>query len=69
MKLNSRYREFSPEYCNSFGRPLKLKKSMYVMASAGRVFSGDLTNWLIDEAGFKQLLCQMSIYYKYAIYR
>ena len=30
------------------------------------LFSDELTNWLIDEAGFNQYKCQMSINSKYA---
>ena len=39
---------------------------MYGMPSYGNQFFGGLTNWLIDEACFKQPQYQMSIYYKYA---
>ena len=47
MKLGSRYREYFPDYANYFGRPLRLKKSMYEMANSGNLFSDELTNWLI----------------------
>ena len=39
-------------------------KSMYGMTNYGELFSGDLTELLL-EAGFIQYQCQMSIYYKY----
>ena len=39
---------------------------MYRMANYGKVFSDELNNWLIDEAGLKQSKLQMSVYYKYA---
>ena len=39
---------------------------MYVMTNDGKLFSGELTNWLIDEVGFKQSQFQMYLYYKYA---
>ena len=66
VELDSRYGEFFPEYANSFGRPLILKKSMYGINNSGNLFANEFTNWLIDNAGFKQLQCKMSIYYKYA---
>ena len=39
---------------------------MYVMTNSGRVFSDKLTNWLIDEAGFKQSQCKIYIHHKCA---
>ena len=36
------------------------------MINYGNLFSDELTNWMIDEVGFRQSQCQMSIYYKYA---
>ena len=33
-----------------------------------KIYADDLTNWLIDEAVFKQSLLKMSIYFKYAPY-
>ena len=68
VKLDSRYGEHFPEYCNYFGRPLRLNKSMYGMTNTRNLFYDELTNWLIDESGFKQSQFQMSIYYKYAPY-
>ena len=41
---------------------------MYVMNNYGNLFSDELTNCLIDESGFNQFKCEMSIYYKYAPY-
>ena len=37
------------------------------MANSGKLFYGELTDWLL-EAGFIQYQFQMSIYYKYASY-
>ena len=37
---------------------------MYGMTNTGKLFSDELTEWLL-EAGFIQSQCQMSIYYKY----
>ena len=41
---------------------------MYGMTNSGKLFSGELTNWLMNVAGFKHSQCQMYIYYKYAPY-
>ena len=41
---------------------------MYVMTNSVRIFSGELTDWIIVEARFNQSKCQMYIYYKYAAY-
>ena len=38
---------------------------MYGMTNSGKLFSDELTEWLL-EAGFIQYQCQMSVYYKYA---
>ena len=38
---------------------------MYGITNSGKLFSDDLTEWLL-EAGFIQSQCNMSIYYKYA---
>ena len=38
---------------------------MYGMSNSGKMFSDEVTEWLIKE-GFVQSQCQMSIYYKYA---
>ena len=35
------------------------------MTNSGNIFSGELTNCLINEAGFNQSKCQISEYYKY----
>ena len=40
---------------------------MYGMNNSGKLFAGDLKEWLL-EAGFIQSQFQMSIYYKYAPY-
>ena len=54
MKLENRYGELFPEYYNYFGRPLRLKKSKYAMTNSGNLFSDELTNFPIDEAGFNK---------------
>ena len=38
---------------------------MYAINNFVKIFDDELTNWLIDESGFKQSQCIMSIYYKY----
>ena len=38
---------------------------MYGMINSGKLFTDELTEWLI-EAGFMQYQCQMFIYYNYA---
>ena len=65
VKLEIRYMHYFPEYINYFGRALRLINSMYGMTNSGKLFSDELIEWLL-EAGFIQLQCQMSIYYKYA---
>ena len=65
MKLNSRYTDYFTEYSNYFGRVLRLLKSMYGMTNSRKLFSDELTQWLIEK-GFIQSQFQMSIYYKYA---
>ena len=42
---------------------------MYVMNNYLNSFSGEFTNWIIDEAGFERSQCQISIYYNFAPYR
>ena len=44
VKLDSRYGDYFPEYYNYFGRPLRLKKSMYGMNDSGKLFADDITN-------------------------
>ena len=39
---------------------------MYGMTNSGKLFSDELTKWLLD-SGFIQYQCQMYIYYKYAL--
>ena len=65
LKLDSRYTDYLPEYSNYFGGDLILLKSMYGMNTSGKLFSDELTEWLL-ESGFIQYQCQMSIYYNYA---
>ena len=66
LDLDSRYGEYFHEYGKYFGIPLRLKNFMYGIINSGKLFSDDLTNGLIDEAGLKQSQFQMYIYYKYA---
>ena len=65
-KLDIRYADYFPEYSSDFGKYLTLLKSIYGMTNSGKLFSDDLTEWLL-EAGFIQYQCQMFIYYKYAL--
>ena len=65
VKLDMRYVDYFPEYAQYFGRALKLLNSMYGMTNSGKLFSDELTEWLIEEV-FMPSQCQMSIYYKYA---
>ena len=60
-----RYATYFTEYSQYFGRAFKLLKSMYGMNNSGKLFSDELTEWLIKEV-FVQSQLQMSIYYKYA---
>ena len=39
---------------------------MYGMPNSGKLFSDELTYWLIYEAGFNQSKYKISVYYKYA---
>ena len=39
---------------------------MYGINNYGKLFVDELTNWMIDESGFKQSKFQIYIYYKYA---
>ena len=65
VKLDMRYVDYFPEYAQYFGRALRFLNSIYGMTNSGKLFSGEFTEWLIEE-GFIQSQCQMSIYYKYA---
>ena len=65
VKLYSRYADYSPEHSKYFGIALRLLKSIYGMNNFGKLFSGGLTEWLLETV-FIQPQCQMSIYYKYA---
>ena len=65
-KLDSKYGGYFPDYAYYFGRPLRLKKSMYGMNNYGYLFADELTNWLINETGFNHSKYQMYVYYKYA---
>ena len=49
VKLDMRYAAYFPEYTQYFGRPLKLLKSMYGMTNSGKLFSDELTEWVIKE--------------------
>ena len=48
-----RYAAYFPEYAQYFGRALNVLKSMYGMTNSGKLFSDELTEWLIEE-GFIQ---------------
>ena len=61
-ELDSRYGENFPEHANYFGRPLRLKKSMYGMTNDGNLFYDELINRIIDKEGFNQSKCQMYVY-------
>ena len=65
MNLDSIYADYFPEYSNRFGRALILLTSMYGMNNYGKLFSDELTQWLL-ETGSIQYQCHMYIYYKYA---
>ena len=39
---------------------------MYGMNNTGKLFSDELTNWMIYETGFNQSKCEMSLYYNYS---
>ena len=52
LKLDSRYVEYFPWHDKYFERTMRLKKSMYGMTNPRNIFSDELKNWLIDEAGF-----------------
>ena len=62
VKLDRRYGEYFPEYGNYFGRPLILNKYMYGMNNYGNIFADELTNWMMEESGYKQSQCQIFIY-------
>ena len=49
VKLDMRYADYFPEYEQYFGRALKLLKSMYGMTNSGKLFTDELTEWLIEE--------------------
>ena len=53
MKLDCRYADYYPEYSSYFGRALILLKYVYGMTNSVKVFSDELTEWLI-EADFIQ---------------
>ena len=38
---------------------------MHGLTNSENIFADELTNWLINEPGFKYFQCQMSICYKY----
>ena len=48
MKLDSRYADYFPEYLNYLGRSLRLLNSMYGMTNSGKLFSDELTEWLLE---------------------
>ena len=59
VKVDMRYAAYFPEYSQYFGRALKLLKSMYGMTNSGKLFSDQLTEWLIKESFIKSQ-CHMS---------
>ena len=63
--MDIRYVDYFPEYSNYFGKALILLKYMYGITNSGKLFSDELTQWLLD-SGFIQYQFQVSIYYKYA---
>ena len=65
VKLDSRYADYFPEYSIYFVIDLILLKSIYGMTNSGKLFSGELTEWLL-ESGFIQYKFQISIYFNYA---
>ena len=67
VKLGISYTYYFQEYEKYFVRALLLLNSMYGMTNSGKLFSNELTEWLL-EAGYIQSQFQMSIYYKYAPY-
>ena len=60
VKLDSSFPDCFPEHTKYFGRSFILLKSMYDMTNSGKIFSDDLTEWLL-EAGFILSQFQMSI--------
>ena len=54
VKLDSRYADYFPEYSSYFGKALRFLKYIYGMNNSGKLLAGDLAEWLINEAGFKQ---------------
>ena len=65
VNLDSIYADYNPSYSSYFGRDLILLKSVYVMNNSGKLFSDELTEWLV-EAGFIQYQWHMYIFFKYA---
>ena len=51
VKLDSIYTDYLSVYSKYFGRDLILLKSMYGMNNSGKLFSDELTEWLL-ETGF-----------------
>ena len=41
---------------------------MYGMTNYEKLFSDELINWMIYEAGLDHSKCQISVYYKYKLY-
>ena len=59
VKLDIRYKDYFPEYAKYFGRALRLLNSMYGMTNSRKLFSNELTEWLL-EAGFIQSQCPLT---------
>ena len=47
VKLDSRYADYLPEYSSYFGRSLRLLKFVHGMTNSRKLFSDELTEWLI----------------------
>ena len=43
VNLDSRYKDYFPEYAKYFGRALRLLNSMYGMTNSGKLFADELT--------------------------
>ena len=53
VKLDSRYTDYFQRYASYFGRALILLKSMYERTNSEIFLSDELTDWFINESGFK----------------
>ena len=53
VKMPASWGKVLPKFSPYFGRPLLLKRALYGLTSAGRLFSQDLYEWLIYEYHFR----------------